>query len=82
MTIVTFSHNVFAGLAHADIGIQGPVPCLTQCIGAQALAAAALGAVAFVGPVIPAEPKTRVSLRASLKEPEHQAMVLWCHDVP
>jgi len=38
-----------------------------------ALAAAALGAIAFVGPVIPAEPKTRVSLRASLKEPEHQA---------
>eukprot|EP00435_Cladocopium_sp_Y103_P019704 s1864_g4.t1 len=38
-----------------------------------ALAAAALGAIAFIGPVVPAEPKTRVSLRASLKEPEHQA---------
>eukprot|EP00438_Fugacium_kawagutii_P016601 Skav236387 [mRNA] locus=scaffold29:90054:95780:- [translate_table: standard] len=38
-----------------------------------ALAAAALGAIAFVGPVVPGDPKTRVSLRASLKEPEHQA---------
>mmetsp|Transcript_82186 Transcript_82186/g.100845 ORF Transcript_82186/g.100845 Transcript_82186/m.100845 type:complete len:204 (-) Transcript_82186:181-792(-) len=38
-----------------------------------ALAAAAWGAIAFVGPVVSPEPRTRVSLRASLKEPEQQA---------
>ena len=43
----------------------------------QALTAAALGAIAFVGPVVPAEPKTRVSLRASVKEPLEQAVMPW-----
>ena len=36
-----------------------------------------MGVMAFVGPVVPVEPKTRVSLRAGLKEPEQATWGRW-----